>query len=550
MGITPSKTQPKNSKPPPQPKKTPSTIIKQVEKKLLISWTTSITKQWFKYHLITSQTQELNKTITQLIQSYINKLCDEYGFDGYGISLMNEEFFIKISFNIIAQQLKQYDISRFKHVITYLHRTSNARLPLDINVIETICSYDSILNIIYQTKSIIQSFYKHHIIRIQQHFIKEYPTTETKLQNEPNIEYLEQIIATKNTDMQYKLLEWFHYQTEHRLGYASRTQSRIWILQPSTCKRYYGLIKLIPLQKFYTLTDLENTENTTDPLSKSILFSNTNESKQLSFTNISCFIWYSLCLSSAKDSFHNFAMPKGAFSKRVNASSGGLHPVECYFILPSHIVDKNIKNEWLFCHYPVRQHALEILGLFEQKHIEKDIQNMSNNLFYILVSAVDFRETWKYGERGLRYSLLDVGHGLSALCIICNLMGWKCQIAENISFNELKYKFNLPKADHPRILLRIECGKQMTDIIVNDIDILSNDCVLNKKEYITECYAELSDTWPILGIIQKHCLLNVKDEKINDNKWIDCNIELDIKHKYIFCDYYISANYALRHRRS
>eukprot|EP01084_Bolivina_argentea_P303134 523297_1 len=101
-------------------------------------------------------------------------------------------------------------------------------------------------------------------------------------------------------------------------------------------------------------------------------------------------------------------MPKGAFSKRVNASSGGLHPVECYFILPPNIINQK-DNKWLFCHYPVRQHVLEILGAINVDDDEEEKDEKTNdddddddeyNIFYILVSSVDFRETWKYGERG------------------------------------------------------------------------------------------------------------------------------------------------------
>ena len=110
-------------------------------------------------------------------------------------------------------------------------------------------------------------------------------------------------------------MEWYHYQTEHRLGYASRTQNRIWILQPSTCKRYYGEIRLVPLLKFDKLEDLnpksgvgnkkrsrgsnENGQGQSpdaycDQLHYAILYSNNNECKQLSLNSISCFIWYSL----------------------------------------------------------------------------------------------------------------------------------------------------------------------------------------------------------------------------------------------------------------
>ncbi len=54
------------------------------------------------------------------------------------------------------------------------------------------------LHLIHETKAIIQSFYNEHMIRIQKHFSKEYTTTATKLQNEPNIKYLQQILTNKS----------------------------------------------------------------------------------------------------------------------------------------------------------------------------------------------------------------------------------------------------------------------------------------------------------------------------------------------------------------
>ena len=116
----------------------------------------------------------------------------------------------------------------------------------------------------------------------------------------------------------------------------------------------------------------------------------------------------------------------------------------------------------------------------------------------------------------------------------------------------------------------------------NDIDLFLSELTLKQKEYITEEYALLSDTWPILGIIEEHCLLTssrdndgvVKseldlvdddEEKKNDNvdvdvdddddcnesEWIDCDIALNLnEYKDIFCGYCVKPNYALRHRRS
>lgn len=35
-----------------------------------------------------------------------------------------------------------------------------------------------------------------------------------------------------------------------------------------------------------------------------------------------------------------------------------------------------------------------------------------------------WREVWKYGERGLRYCLLDAGHAMGALVYAAGMHGW------------------------------------------------------------------------------------------------------------------------------
>ena len=84
-----------------------SILIPKVEKKLLISWTPEITKKWFEYHLgITSS--------TSLLQNYVDILCTEYSFDGYGLSLITESFFLEISRHIIEDLIASiaHDSSR------------------------------------------------------------------------------------------------------------------------------------------------------------------------------------------------------------------------------------------------------------------------------------------------------------------------------------------------------------------------------------------------------------------------------------------------------
>ena len=176
----------------------------------------------------------------------------------------------------------------------------------------------------------------------------------------------------------------------------------------------------------------------------------------------------------------------------------------------------------------------------------------TDKAFYILIASVDHREIWKYGERGERYTLLDIGHGLGSILIACNAFGWKCQILNQVSSNELQNMFKLPKANYPRVLLKISWNNNDSNDALADVSFNSN---MDASNIIHEMYPENGAIWPIIGILSNKALLSSNKLEINSNtmnadvldkKWLTCNINNnDCKYDYKTC-----INYALRHRRS
>jgi hypothetical protein len=102
------------------------------------------------------------------------------------------------------------------------------------------------------------------------------------------------------------------------------------------------------------------------------------------------------------------------------------------------------------CHYSPREHALElrchspdaITTLFAQLGLPTEIttaigpttKSTSSTApttsfpylpFLIGLASLNWREVWKYGERGLRYTQLDIGHAWAALSISASLHGWR-----------------------------------------------------------------------------------------------------------------------------
>lgn len=99
---------------------------------------------------------------------------------------------------------------------------------------------------------------------------------------------------------------------------------------------------------------------------------------------------------------------------RANPSSGNLHPVEAY------LVSRGVAflNDGVY-HYAPDTHALERMARWPGVTADSD----AGGGLFIALSCVQWRETWKYGERAFRYCQLDVGHALAALALAVGCLG-------------------------------------------------------------------------------------------------------------------------------
>ncbi len=76
-------------------------------------------------------------------------------------------------------------------------------------------------------------------------------------------------------------------------------------------------------------------------------------------------------------------------------------------------------------HYAVKGHGLEHRAhLTEQQWQQFTAHSWPHAAALVLLSTLDWREIWKYGERAWRYVQLDVGHALAALIHAARAHGW------------------------------------------------------------------------------------------------------------------------------
>lgn len=202
----------------------------------------------------------------------------------------------------------------------------------------------------------------------------------------------------------------YHQETKHsQQRYARSLGYMDWATQPNPFRTYKGTQSIA-----LALCDA----NATPPYS---MLDETLPSAPLLKESLSQFLQFSLGIAAWKESGGS------SWAVRCNASSGNLHPTECYLLLPPTLQEQNAQSS-LF-HYTPKNHALECLANFDTQFWE----SVEKGSFLLGISSIVWREAWKYGERAFRYTQLDVGHAWQALVVSAKILGWNICKFEDVS---------------------------------------------------------------------------------------------------------------------
>lgn len=226
----------------------------------------------------------------------------------------------------------------------------------------------------------------------------------------------------------------YHDRTKHRPErYAASLGYMDWATQPDPFRRYEEA-PLVPL----------SFGETTPPYH--LLFQNDAlPSAPVSIESISQLLRYSLGLAAIK--IHGGSQ----WALRCNASSGNLHPTECYLIAPAM---EGLSDYATLTHYAPQEHTLEVLHPYSEPRIDGTV--------LVALSSVIWREAWKYGERSWRYAQLDAGHAYQAIQISASALGWECELM-TIDSHEIAAlcgldqwdRFDSHERESPDMLIRI-----------------------------------------------------------------------------------------------
>ncbi len=164
------------------------------------------------------------------------------------------------------------------------------------------------------------------------------------------------------------------------------------------------------------------------------------QSREISRDAIAGFLELSLGLSAWK------AVGASRWALRINPSSGNLHPTEAHLILPA-----TASIEAGVYHYLPLNHVLEKRAAMSDS-LWRDIQaHFKTAGFFIGLTSIFWRESWKYGERAFRYCNLDAGHALAAIRFSANLFGWKATWLNTLSDEAVATLLGMTQTKYPHL---------------------------------------------------------------------------------------------------
>jgi len=210
-------------------------------------------------------------------------------------------------------------------------------------------------------------------------------------------------------------ISFYHEETKHHPHRLAPSPGRLdWANQPEPFRFWEGA----PLVELPLLPDPSHPY-------ESLYDFRIPEEESITLESLSKFLELGLGISAWKSAGGS------RWAVRMNPSSGNLHPTEAYLLVAG-----SAGLSGLF-HYNPYLHALERLKAFPPE-LEEALRAYLGEAILLFLTTVPWREAWKYGERALRYCLLDAGHALGSLRFSASVKGWRLKYASSFSDDELE----------------------------------------------------------------------------------------------------------------
>ncbi|NOQ36081.1 MAG: hypothetical protein GQ569_09325 [Methylococcaceae bacterium] len=244
----------------------------------------------------------------------------------------------------------------------------------------------------------------------------------------------------------------YHQQTKHSFHRSADSPNHLdWKNQPDPFRRYHGSSVIsLPLE-----TAIESS------LYDALYYPDSNVTQTFNLESISCLLRNSMALSAWKQA------GESRWALRINPSSGNLHPTEAYLLTP---VIENLSSTPMITHYAPKEHGLEQRCLLPESLWKLLSKDFNQPVFFIGLSSLYWRESWKYGSRAYRYCHLDIGHAIAAITLSAASLGWHCQLLENMSAHQQRILLGLPdnhnnETEQPDCLIAITQTKNQNPVL-------------------------------------------------------------------------------------
>ena len=210
----------------------------------------------------------------------------------------------------------------------------------------------------------------------------------------------------------------YHQETKHHFSRSARSLGYMdWANQPDPFRRYEG-------SPLISLPLLNPDDAPLSPLYEDLYRPGAIASAPVTVRALSRFFEYALAISAWKQA------GEVRWALRSNPSSGNLHPTEGYLLIDK--VPGLSPFPGLY-HYAPKEHALELRAELPKENFSSLMQGFPPNAFLVGFTSVNWRETWKYGERAFRYCQHDAGHAIGSARIAAQTLGWRMLLLDGLA---------------------------------------------------------------------------------------------------------------------
>ncbi|HYA92920.1 MAG TPA: SagB/ThcOx family dehydrogenase [Thermodesulfobacteriota bacterium] len=142
--------------------------------------------------------------------------------------------------------------------------------------------------------------------------------------------------------------------------------------------------------------------------------------------------------------------------RRAAPSGGALYPLDIYILIGENGVEK---MEAGIYHYLPKEHSVSVISKGDRR---REISSASLSQMWMAKAPVIFiitaeykRVTGKYGERGVRYALIEVGHASQNLFLEAEALGLGAGIVGAFNDLEVSKMADLPPKHEPLLIMPV-----------------------------------------------------------------------------------------------